>query len=87
MSNLNPGLFRLKVSDFAKGAVSAVLAAVIFAVVGFLNQPGFDIFSADWNAILGNAVNAAIAAFVGYLSKNLLSNDNGEVVTPIGNIK
>lgn len=79
-------MWKLNVNDFVKGAVTAVLAAAIFAIVGFFQQPGFDIFTADWGAIGGTALNAAVAAMVGYLAKNLITDKQGEVVTPVGNI-
>ena len=62
-----------------RGAVTAVFAAVIMVVVGYVSQPDFNVFSADWGGILAQAVNAAIVSFVAYLSKNLLTASNGKI--------
>lgn len=72
-------LFKLNLRDLGKGCLTALIAGVLFAIFGAFNQPGFDVFSADWNVILQNAVNAAIAALVGYLGKQLVSDSNGKV--------
>ena len=77
------GLFKLQVNDFVKGAVVAAFTGFIFSAVGFFNQPGFDIFAADWNAILNSAINAAVAAFVGYIGKNFLTAENGKILGKI----
>lgn len=73
------GMFKLNARDFAKGAVTAVFAAVIFTVGGLFQQTGFDVFTADWGAILTTAVNAGVAAFVGYMAKNFVTDDGGQV--------
>lgn len=78
------GLFKLNLRDISKGAVSAVVAAVLFAVVGAFGEPNFSVFTADWLAIGTMATNAAVAAFVGYLGKNLLTDENGKVFGKIG---
>lgn len=73
-------LFKLNLKDLAKGAVSAVIAAVVFTVYGlFSQQGGFDLFSADWVYIGQLVVNAAFGAFVGYLGKNFTSDSEGKV--------
>lgn len=81
---MNSTLFRLNASDLVKGAVTAIFAALIFALAGAVNQTGFDVFTADWGMILGSALNAGFAAFVGYLSKNLLTDEDGKVFGKIG---
>ena len=70
---------RLNSNDFVKGAVTAVAAAIVFAVAGFFQQADFNVFSADWGIIFTSALNAAIAGFVGYMSKNLVTDNNGKV--------
>ena len=40
---------------------------------------GVDVFTADWGAILTTAVNAGVAAFVGYMAKNFVTDDGGQV--------
>lgn len=74
------GLFKLNSSDFLKGAVSAVVAALVFTIAGIFSTPDFNLFAADWSSILQTAVNAAVAAAVGYLGKNLMTDKEGAVL-------
>ena len=76
MSNL----FKLNVGDLGRGAVTALLAGVVWSVASVFTQSGFDIFSADWKTIINSALNAGMAAFVGYLSKNLLTDSEGKLL-------
>lgn len=73
-------LFKLQLNDFVKGAIVAGLAAFVWSVGSVFNQAGFDVFSANWSSILSSAFNAAVAALVGYLSKNLLTDENGKIL-------
>lgn len=77
-------MFKLNKSDFAKGAATAVIAAVFMALYSIVTQTGFNLFTTDWNAVFVVAVNSAFAAFVGYMGKNFLSNDQGKVLGKIG---
>ena len=72
----NRSLFKLNVHDFLKGAVSAVVASVIFALAGVAQQPDFNVLLINWNSVF----NAAVGAFLGYLGKNLLSDSQGNVL-------
>lgn len=74
-------LFQLNQSDFVKGAVSAVIAAVFMSLYSVVNPAdgNFDLFAIEWLPVLKMAVNAAIAAFVGYAGKNFLTDSNGTV--------
>ena len=74
-------LFRLSQSDFIKGAISAVFGAVFMTVYSVVNQSGFDLFTVDWNAVLQMTINGALAAFMGYLSKQFFSDSEGN---PLG---
>lgn len=77
-------LFRLNINDLFKGAVTAVIAGVVISLAGVVQQAGFDVFSADWGAILSSAVSAGVAAFVGYVGKNFVSDSEGKVFGRIG---
>lgn len=79
LQTLQSAFLRLNTNDFIKGAVTAVFAGVIFAVAGVVSANGFDVFTADWGAIGQLALNAAIAAFVGYLGKKFVTDDQGKV--------
>lgn len=74
---MNSKLFKLNGQDFLKGAVSAIFAAVVFALGSVVNQAGFDVFSADWAQVVATMINAALAAFVGYIGKNFISDSEG----------
>jgi hypothetical protein len=76
----NTGYFKLESSDWVKGAATAVFAGIIFAIAGAVQAPGFDLFAANWGAILGSALNAAVAAFVGYIAKGLATAKDGTVL-------
>lgn len=73
-------LFRLNLNDFWKGMIVAVFAAVLTYVASAVNAPGFSFASLDVNLIL----KVAVGALVGYLSKNLLTAENGKILGRIG---
>lgn len=77
-------MFRLNINDLVKGLSSAVVAAVVISFYGIVNQPGFDLFAVDWQAVLSLALNAGFSALVGYLGKNFLSNEEGRFLGAIG---
>lgn len=80
-------LYRLQSNDFVKGAISAVIAAVAFAVwnvlMPILQAPDFDVTAVAWRVVCSHALvvalNAAIAAFAGYIGKNFFTASNGKV--------
>ncbi len=80
---MNSSLFSLQVEDFVKGAVLAVVVAVLGAVQQTLTGHGLDFASYDWKFIS----DVAITAFVGYLGKNFASDNTGAVLGMIGGAK
>lgn len=74
---MNSPLFSLGKSDFFKGAVTAVFAALITTLYGLVTQAGFDVFSADWASILNEVVKVSIASFMAYLMKNFTTSEDG----------
>jgi hypothetical protein len=74
----NSELFKLKLQDFGRGAISALFAGFLLSVVSVVQQSGFDAFGTDWGQVLNVALSAAVSAFVGYLSKNFLSDSDGK---------
>lgn len=73
-------LFTLGSSDFAKGAISAFIAGAVFALGSIVHQAGFDLFTTDYAQVFVTALNAGMAAFVGYLGKNFISDSEGTVL-------
>lgn len=69
-------LFRLNGRDLLKGAVVAVLVAVLGFVKTLLDQKGLDISVED----LKNVADLSASALVGYLLKQLLSDEQDKVV-------
>ena len=73
-------LFSLNSSDYAKGLVVAVLAAVFAYLSSLLSNPNFDLMTVDWGSLMKVAITAGIA----YLGKNFFSTSDGKVLGKIG---
>ena len=73
-------LMKLNTNDFIRGLVVAVLAVVLGSLQQALTEHGIDVASYDWSSILNLAITAAVA----YLSKNLLSDEQGKVLGAVG---
>lgn len=71
-------MFTLKWMDVVRGLAVAVLTGAWLSIAGLFVQ-GFDVFTADWAAIGRMAVNGGFFALAGYISKNLLTADNGKL--------
>jgi len=79
------GLFKLDWGSIADAVVMAMVFAVITALYGLVTQTGgFNVFTADWLQIGQNMTNAAFAAGVISLAKDLISTNSGSVlnITP-----
>lgn len=70
-------MYKLGAHDFFKGAVTAVFTAVVVMLYGLVTQGDFNLFTADWGRIVSDMFNVGIAAFLGYISKNFLSDNEG----------
>lgn len=77
--NTPSGFFRLNSGDFIRGLVVAVFSGIALPILAMLQTPGFDFSTVNWDAVLILAVNGGIAGLAAYLSKNLLTADNGKV--------
>lgn len=75
----NSAFLSLKVKDFGRGLLVAVLASVFTVLTGALQSPDFSFSSFDW----GEVGKIAIATAVAYLSKNLLSDESGKFLGKI----
>ena len=71
---MNSSLFTLNSKDWIKGLVVAILTAVITVVYSTI-QTGTLVL--DWKAISIAGISAALA----YITKNLLTNSNDEILT------
>lgn len=76
-------MFKLDSSDALKGVITAIIAGVVVSLYGVVTQAGFDVFAADWGSILHMAINGAVAAFFGYIGKNLLTDTSGKFMGKI----
>lgn len=72
--------FKLDSSDFVKGLVVAVAAAVFATLAQWFNAPGFDYANFQW-ALLAKI---ALTAGISYLGKNLVTAKNGKIFGKIG---
>ena len=72
MSNL----YKLNLNDWTKGLIVAVLVVVLGMLQQALTAHGLNILAYNWGEIL----NVAIMAGLGYLGKNLLTNEEGKVL-------
>lgn len=77
---MESALFKLNLRDVGKGIALTVIVVVLGALQQGFTEYGFDIMSFDWSGIL----NLAWMAGVGYLTKNLLSTEDGKVLGHIG---
>lgn len=73
-------MYSLKLSDFTRGLIVAVLTAVAMMIGSMMADNSFDVFNADWTAMVNKAVQSAAAAFVGYMAKNFFSDNRGAVL-------
>lgn len=71
LSNLPSSFLSLKLRDFLKGAALAVIVPALLAVQQSLQNPPI-----NWKAI----GITSLATFIGYLIKNLFTNDTKEAV-------
>ena len=76
--DLQSAFLKLNRSDFVKGLVVFVGAAVFTELGSLLSAPGFT--NLDWHEVLRIAVVSAFS----YLGKNLVSDNQGKIFGKIG---
>ena len=76
------GILKLNLADLGKGGLTAVFTAVVLALGTAVQSGNFNLFSYDWASLL----KLALSAGVGYLVKNLLT-DNSRNFLGIGTPK
>lgn len=76
----NSGMFKLNSGDLFRGVIVAFLGGAILPILAILQTPGFDVTHASWSQVLVLALNGGLASFSGYITKNLLTAENGKVL-------
>lgn len=71
----NSEMFKVNVSEFFKGALYAVGAAVFMYMADLLKVPGFDYYNIPWSEIL----RVAMSTFMGYVMTKFFSTPDGKV--------
>ncbi len=72
-------MWTINFADMVRGLAVAILTGAWIAVAGLFVM-GFDVFSADWTVIGKLAVNGGFFSLAGYITKNLLTADNGKLL-------
>ena len=73
---MNSALFRLNLNDFVKGLVVAVLTAGLGAIAPAVSAGAITV------AVLQTAGWSGLAGGIAYLTKNLVTNSQGEMAKP-----
>lgn len=76
---MNSAFFNLNNRDAVKGLVVFVLAAVFGWLAQVLGAPGFDYVTFNW----GELIKVALVSGMAYLSKNLMTTEDGKVLGKI----
>lgn len=77
---MNSDKFKLFFNDYIKGFVVFVIAAALTTLWGFASQADFNIFSADWGAIINQTLNVSFISALSYLIKNFLTGRSGKIL-------
>lgn len=81
---MNSKLFGLTGNDALKSVITAVFAAVVVALGGIVTQPGFDVFTVDWNHVLSLVINVSVSTFIADMARRLTTDENGKLFGRIG---
>lgn len=73
---MNP-MFKLSLGDVGRGLIVAILASVFVYLLTVLNAPGFSFLTINYAEI----ARISLASGIGYLSKQLLTSDQGNLLT------
>jgi hypothetical protein len=72
-------LFRLSMGDLGRGLVVAILSAILLTVQNWITNPSFSVFNLGLGDVI-ILVNIAIVAGLGYLAKNLVTDEEGKLL-------
>lgn len=81
---MNSELFKVNAPDFLRAGINAVLIAALATVYGVATAVGFDLFTANWPAILQDAINASFIAFITVLGNSFITDEYGQLFGKIG---
>ena len=73
-------LWSIGKSDFINSLFVAIFAAVLVVLAGVFQQPGFNVFEANWGLILKSLINVGLISFVASLSKAFSSDRNDKLL-------
>lgn len=71
-------MLTIKLGDIVRAVAVAILTGAWIAIAGLFVQD-FDVFTADWASIGKLAVNGGFFSLAGYITKNLLTAENGRI--------
>ncbi len=74
------GLLKVGWADLLDGIVTAIFVAVVIALAGVVQQPGFDVFTANWGQILQSMFNFGFIALIGSLAKSAATTNDGKLL-------
>lgn len=71
------GIFKLSLGDVGRGVIVAIAASVAVYLLAVLNAPGFDFSTINFAEI----ARIALSSGIGYLVKNLLTDNQGNILS------
>lgn len=75
---MNSKIMNLDWKDLGRGLIVALIGGFALPILAAIQTPNFDVFAANWSAILTLAINGAVAAFASYIVKNIFSDEDGK---------
>ena len=74
------GIFKINWATIGDSVLTAVVAAVVVALVQVVTTTGFNVFGADWVSIGKNMINLGVIAGVVTFGKDFLSTNSGSLL-------
>ena len=71
---MNSPRFTLNWYDLVKGLQMYLITTIVMSLGSIILVPGFSVFSADWIAVLMNAVDVAVISMFSYVVKNFITD-------------
>lgn len=85
---MNSRIFKLSFGDLGRGLIVAILGPLVVSIIATLGSiisaPGFDVALVDWaslgHILLNISIVSSYTGFAGYLSKQLITSDQGNIL-------